>query len=68
MSQGYVGSAADTARIRRLEDERRAERAAFDAAQKARDAREGGTRLVGFAAGTAELAEHAFKQDTVRRL
>jgi len=50
-------------RIRKLETERAAEKAAFEAA-RARQG-EGGSRLVGFAHSTAEYAEHVFKQDTV---
>lgn len=50
-------------RIRKLETERAAEKAAFEAV-RARQG-EGGSRLVGFAHSTAEYAEHVFKQDTV---
>jgi hypothetical protein len=61
--QGYVGSAADQARIRRLEKEREEDRERIDNAKKAASSKPYGFRT--WEKSTVEVVENAFKKETV---
>lgn len=61
--QGYVGSADDQARIRRLEKEREEERQRLEAVKKEATSQPAGFR--NWRQGTAEKAETAFRQETI---
>lgn len=63
MGDGYVGTAQDAARIRRLEKQREVERKRI---QELKNKSAGGqTGLLQFGSGTSELLESAFKKETV---
>lgn len=63
MGDGYVGTAQDAARIRRLEKQREVERKKI---QELKNKSSGGqTGLLQFGSGTSELLETAFKKETV---
>ena len=61
--QGYVGNAADQARIRRLEQERQDEKERLEKAKAASAAKPAGFRQ--WEHGASEVVETAFKQETV---
>lgn len=63
MGDGYVGTAQDAARIRRLEKQREAERKRIQDLKK--KSVEGLGGLLQFGSGTSELLESAFKKETV---
>lgn len=63
MGDGYVGTAQDAARIRRLEKQREAERKRIQDLKKKSAEGQGG--LLQFGSGTSELLESAFKKETV---
>lgn len=63
MGDGYVGTAQDAARIRRLEKQREAERKRIEDLKKKSAEGQGG--LLQFGSGTSELLESAFKKETV---
>lgn len=63
MGDGYVGTAQDAARIRRLEKQREVERKRI---QELKNKSAGGqTGLLQFGSGTSELLETAFKKETI---
>ncbi|GLJ53843.1 hypothetical protein SUGI_1149450 [Cryptomeria japonica] len=63
MGDGYVGTAQDAARIRRLEKQREVERRKI---QELKNKSSGGqTGLLQFGSGTSEILETAFKKETV---
>lgn len=62
---GYVGSAEDSSRIRRMDKKRTEERKKFQEAQKMRQDRIDSAGLRKFDAATTEAIEHAFKNETV---
>ncbi|XP_072979496.1 protein XAP5 CIRCADIAN TIMEKEEPER [Typha angustifolia] len=63
MGDGYVGTAQDAVRIRRLEKQREAERRKI---QELKNKSAGGqTGLLQFGSGTSEILETAFKKETV---
>lgn len=61
--QGYVGSAEDQSRIRRLEKEREEERQRLETAKKEATSQPAGFR--NWRQGTVEKAETAFRQETI---
>ncbi|CAM6033675.1 unnamed protein product [Sphagnum compactum] len=63
MGDGYVGTAQDAARIRRLEKQRELERKRIQELKKKSAEGQGG--LLQFGSGTSELLESAFKKETV---
>ncbi|KAH8953452.1 hypothetical protein BDL97_08G028400 [Sphagnum fallax] len=63
MGDGYVGTAQDAARIRRLEKQRELERKRIQDLKK--KSAEGQSGLLQFGSGTSELLESAFKKETV---
>ncbi|KAJ7545046.1 hypothetical protein O6H91_09G104200 [Diphasiastrum complanatum] len=63
MGDGYVGTAQDAARIRRLEKQRETERKRIQDLKKKSAEGQGG--LLQFGSGTSELLESAFKKETV---
>eukprot|EP00246_Nothoceros_aenigmaticus_P006463 TRINITY_DN1935_c0_g1_i1.p1 TRINITY_DN1935_c0_g1~~TRINITY_DN1935_c0_g1_i1.p1 ORF type:complete len:176 (+),score=48.08 TRINITY_DN1935_c0_g1_i1:82-609(+) len=63
MGDGYVGTAQDAARIRRLEKQRELERKRIQDLKKKSAEGQGG--LLQFGSGTSELLESAFKKETV---
>eukprot|EP00850_Spirogloea_muscicola_P019845 SM000200S05835 [mRNA] locus=s200:104152:106649:- [translate_table: standard] len=64
LGDGYVGSAQDAVRIRRLEKQREQERQRIEALKK-KSAEGGGQGLLQFGQGTSEVLESAFKKETV---
>lgn len=65
MGDGYVGTAEDSSRIRRMGKKREEERKKFQEAQKMRQDRIDSAGLRKFDAATTEAIEHAFKNETV---
>mmetsp|Transcript_25225 Transcript_25225/g.42264 ORF Transcript_25225/g.42264 Transcript_25225/m.42264 type:complete len:337 (+) Transcript_25225:163-1173(+) len=65
MGDGYVGNAADSQRIRRLNDKRKEEQKDNEDAKAKREASAGVSRLLGFAKSKTEVVEMAFKRETV---
>ncbi|WOL19127.1 protein XAP5 CIRCADIAN TIMEKEEPER isoform X1 [Canna indica] len=63
MGDGYVGTAQDAVRIRRLEKQREAERRKLE--EKKKNAAAGGPGLLQFGSGTSEILETAFKKETI---
>ncbi|XP_074571623.1 protein XAP5 CIRCADIAN TIMEKEEPER [Curcuma longa] len=64
MGDGYVGTAQDAVRIRRLEKQREAERRKLE--EKKKNASAGGqSGLLQFGSGTSEILETAFKKETI---
>lgn len=63
MGDGYVGSAADWVRIRRLEKQREDERVQMEEAKK--KSSQGLMGLLQFGQGTSEVMESAFKKQTI---
>ncbi|EFJ28138.1 hypothetical protein SELMODRAFT_94249 [Selaginella moellendorffii] len=63
MGDGYVGTAQDAARIRRLEKQREVERKRIQDLKKKSAEGQGG--LLQFGSGTSEILESAFKKETV---
>lgn len=61
--QGYVGSAADQARVRQLEKEREQDRERIDAAKKASASAPSGFRS--WQKGETAVVEQVFKQETI---
>ncbi|KAK2983790.1 hypothetical protein RJ640_017193 [Escallonia rubra] len=65
MGDGYVGTAQDGVRIRRLEKQREAERKKIEDAKNKSASSKGQTGLLQFGSGTSEILETAFKKETV---
>ncbi|XP_008812586.2 protein XAP5 CIRCADIAN TIMEKEEPER-like [Phoenix dactylifera] len=67
MGDGYVGTALDAVRIRRLEKQREPERRKIQELENKSAAGGGGsqTSLLQFGSGTSEILETAFKKETV---
>ncbi|XP_073124007.1 protein XAP5 CIRCADIAN TIMEKEEPER [Henckelia pumila] len=65
MGDGYVGTAQDAVRIRRLEKQREAERRKIQELKKKTAASEGQPGLLQFGSSTSEILETAFKKETV---
>ncbi|OAY84017.1 protein XAP5 CIRCADIAN TIMEKEEPER [Ananas comosus] len=65
MGDGYVGTAQDAVRIRRLEKQREAERRKIQELKTKSAAAGGQTGLLQFGSGTSEILETAFKKETV---
>ncbi|CAI0438379.1 unnamed protein product [Linum tenue] len=63
MGDGYVGTAQDAVRIRRLEKQREAERKKIEEMKTKSD--KGGPGLLQFGSSTSEILETAFKKETV---
>ncbi|KAG6481553.1 hypothetical protein ZIOFF_058157 [Zingiber officinale] len=64
MGDGYVGTAQDAVRIRRLEKQREAERRKLE--EKKKNASAGGqSGLLQFGSGTSEILDTAFKKETI---
>eukprot|EP00197_Chlamydomonas_leiostraca_P012081 CAMPEP_0202862594 /NCGR_PEP_ID=MMETSP1391-20130828/3578_1 /ASSEMBLY_ACC=CAM_ASM_000867 /TAXON_ID=1034604 /ORGANISM="Chlamydomonas leiostraca, Strain SAG 11-49" /LENGTH=386 /DNA_ID=CAMNT_0049542143 /DNA_START=60 /DNA_END=1220 /DNA_ORIENTATION=- len=64
-ADGYVGSAEDSARIRRQQKEREKERKKFEELAKAKHDEAAQAGLKQFASTTSEALEHAFKNETI---
>ncbi|KAF5752031.1 Protein XAP5 CIRCADIAN TIMEKEEPER [Tripterygium wilfordii] len=65
MGDGYVGTAQDAVRIRRLEKQREAERRKIQELKSKSASDKGQTGLLQFGSGTSEILETAFKKETV---
>jgi len=65
MGDGYVGTAQDAVRIRRLEKQREAERKRIQDLKNKSASAGGQTGLLQFGSGTSEILENAFKKETV---
>ncbi|XP_042000769.1 protein XAP5 CIRCADIAN TIMEKEEPER-like [Salvia splendens] len=65
MGDGYVGTAQDAVRIRRLEKQREAERRKIQELKNKTAASEGQPGLLQFGSSTSEILETAFKKETV---
>ncbi|CAN6481385.1 unnamed protein product [Victoria cruziana] len=65
MGDGYVGTAQDAVRIRRLEKQREAERRKIQELKSKSASAGGQTGLLQFGSGTSEILETAFKKETV---
>lgn len=65
MGDGYVGTAQDAVRIRRLEKQREAERRKIQELKDKSASNGGQTGLLQFGSGTSEILETAFKKETV---
>lgn len=65
MGDGYVGTAQDAVRIRRLEKQREAERKKIQELKNKSASSKGQTGLLQFGSGTSEILETAFKKETV---
>ncbi|XP_031498588.1 protein XAP5 CIRCADIAN TIMEKEEPER-like [Nymphaea colorata] len=65
MGDGYVGTAQDAVRIRRLEKQREAERRKIQELKNKSASSGGQTGLLQFGSGTSEILETAFKKETV---
>ncbi|XP_020687183.1 protein XAP5 CIRCADIAN TIMEKEEPER isoform X2 [Dendrobium catenatum] len=65
MGDGYVGTAQDAVRIRRLEKQREAERRKIQELKNKSASTGGQTGLLQFGSGTSEILETAFKKETV---
>ncbi|CAN1174862.1 Protein XAP5 CIRCADIAN TIMEKEEPER [Linum perenne] len=65
MGDGYVGTAQDAVRIRRLEKQREAERRKIEELKTKSASGNGQTGLLQFGSSTSEILETAFKKETV---
>ncbi|KAL5981821.1 hypothetical protein ACLOJK_015887 [Asimina triloba] len=65
MGDGYVGTAQDAVRIRRLEKQREAERRKIEELKNKKASSGGQTGLLQFGSGTSEILETAFKKETI---
>ncbi|KAF9607215.1 hypothetical protein IFM89_033422 [Coptis chinensis] len=65
MGDGYVGTAQDAVRIRRLEKQREAERKKIQDLKNKSASSGGQSGLLQFGSGTSEILETAFKKETV---
>ncbi|KAJ6804784.1 protein XAP5 CIRCADIAN TIMEKEEPER isoform X2 [Iris pallida] len=65
MGDGYVGTAQDAVRIRRLEKQREAERRKIQELKNKSSTGAAQTGLLQFGSGTSEILETAFKKETV---
>ncbi|XP_051138469.1 protein XAP5 CIRCADIAN TIMEKEEPER isoform X2 [Andrographis paniculata] len=65
MGDGYVGTAQDAVRIRRLEKQREAERRKIQELKNKTAASKGQPGLLQFGSSTSEILETAFKKETV---
>ncbi|MQM08124.1 hypothetical protein Taro_040975 [Colocasia esculenta] len=65
MGDGYVGTAQDAVRIRRLEKQREVERRKIQELKNKTASAGGQTGLLQFGSGTSEILETAFKKETV---
>ncbi|XP_021900451.1 protein XAP5 CIRCADIAN TIMEKEEPER [Carica papaya] len=65
MGDGYVGTAQDAVRIRRLEKQREAERRKIQELKTKSSSAKGQTGLLQFGSSTSEILETAFKKETV---
>ncbi|XP_020582715.1 protein XAP5 CIRCADIAN TIMEKEEPER isoform X2 [Phalaenopsis equestris] len=65
MGDGYVGTAQDAVRIRRLEKQREAERRKIQELKNKSASTGGQTGLLQFGSGTSEILDTAFKKETV---
>ncbi|XP_010906326.1 protein XAP5 CIRCADIAN TIMEKEEPER [Elaeis guineensis] len=65
MGDGYVGTAQDAVRIRRLEKQREAERRKIQELKNKTASAGGQTGLLQFGSSTSEILETAFKKETV---
>ncbi|ERN13450.1 protein XAP5 CIRCADIAN TIMEKEEPER [Amborella trichopoda] len=65
MGDGYVGTAQDAVRIRRLEKQREVERRRIQELKNKSASAGGQTGLLQFGSGTSEILETAFKKETV---
>lgn len=65
MGDGYVGTAQDAVRIRRLEKQREAERRKIQELKNKSASAGGQAGLLQFGSGTSEILETAFKKETV---
>ncbi|XP_008795340.1 protein XAP5 CIRCADIAN TIMEKEEPER [Phoenix dactylifera] len=65
MGDGYVGTAQDAVRIRRLEKQREAERRKIEELKNKTASAGGQTGLLQFGSSTSEILETAFKKETV---
>ena len=62
---GYVGSAGDGLKIRRLEEERKKQNEQAERVKAELAAESSKSRIVNFSAGNSEVIENAFKQESV---
>ncbi|KAL8128473.1 hypothetical protein V2J09_017628 [Rumex salicifolius] len=65
MGDGYVGTAQDAVRIRRLEKQREAERRKLEELKTKTASVQGQAGLLQFGSGTSEILETAFKKETI---
>ncbi|XP_056160792.1 protein XAP5 CIRCADIAN TIMEKEEPER isoform X2 [Syzygium oleosum] len=65
MGDGYVGTAQDAVRIRRLEKQREAERRKIQELKTKSASDQGQPGLLQFGSGTSEILETAFKKETI---
>ncbi|CAM8899304.1 hypothetical protein QQ045_009936 [Rhodiola kirilowii] len=65
MGDGYVGTAQDAVRIRRLEKQREAERKKIQELKSKSESTQGQPGLLQFGSSTSEILETAFKKETV---
>lgn len=65
MGDGYVGTAQDAVRIRRLEKQREAERRKIQELKNKTTSVKGQAGLLQFGSGTTEILETAFKKETI---
>ncbi|GAB2267946.1 hypothetical protein Dimus_002921 [Dionaea muscipula] len=65
MGDGYVGTAQDAVRIRRLEKQREAERRKIQELKNKSASVKGQAGLLQFGSGTSEILETAFKKETI---
>ncbi|XP_060963745.1 protein XAP5 CIRCADIAN TIMEKEEPER isoform X1 [Cannabis sativa] len=65
MGDGYVGTAQDAVRIRRLEKQREAERQKIQELKTKSQSEQGQPGLLQFGSSTSEILETAFKKETV---
>ncbi|XP_057523730.1 protein XAP5 CIRCADIAN TIMEKEEPER isoform X1 [Amaranthus tricolor] len=65
MGDGYVGTAQDAVRIRRLEKQREAERRKIEELKNKTASTQGQAGLLQFGSSTSEILETAFKKETV---
>ncbi|KAK9666837.1 hypothetical protein RND81_14G215000 [Saponaria officinalis] len=65
MGDGYVGTAQDAVRIRRLQKQREAERRKIEELKTKTAAVKGQAGLLQFGSGTSEILETAFKKETI---
>lgn len=65
MGDGYVGTAQDAVRIRRLEKQREAERRKIQELKTKSASDKGQPGLLQFGSGTSEILETAFKKETI---